>query len=55
MTDMNKRIVLKGNNIINGKNEDPITKGCVVIEEDKIIYVGKQEECQILPGDKIIE
>jgi imidazolonepropionase-like amidohydrolase len=52
---MKKRIVIKGNNIIDGKNTDAIVKGCVVTEENKIIYVGKQENYQILPDDEIIE
>ena len=52
---MSSRIVIKGNNIIDGKHKDAINKGCVVIVENKILYVGKQEDCQILPEDEIID
>jgi len=50
-----KRILLKGRLLIDGKGNLPIERGCVLIEGEKIVRIGREEEFRGEPDIQLLD
>jgi len=48
-------VTIRGGTIVDGTGSEPVSDGLVVIEGDRIVYVGPASEYQVPPGAKTIE
>jgi len=49
-----KRMILKGN-LINGIEKQAISNSCVVVEDNKIVWVGEEKDCLVSSQDEVIQ